>query len=339
MNDLVKLAIDAHNGSVEKYSVREAQETLREALIEANGGSTKIDYRAIRDGKCPGVFTLVEEILRNTDEEGYENNALFNALVEYRNINDGDAPVFDIYDDTLLFIDTVARGTQAVRRQRLGGVKQVTIPVNVHAVRVYEDLDRILARRADFNDLIDNISRAKEQKLMEEIYTLWDNATSTDMGTAYAIPNVGSATGSYSESTLLTLIEHVEAAAGGKTATIIGTKAGIKPLMDGITAPPEVAKEAMYNDGYIGKFYGANVIAVPQRHKVGTTNFAISDKTLTIVATSEKPIKVLAEGNPLIIPVNPENNMDLTQEYFLADKWGAAVVMNGNSGIGKYTIS
>ena len=63
VNELVKLAIDAHKGRVEKYSAGDAQETLRQALIEANGGSTKIDYRAIRDGKCQGVFALVVTML------------------------------------------------------------------------------------------------------------------------------------------------------------------------------------------------------------------------------------------------------------------------------------
>lgn len=339
MNDLVKLAIDAHKGNVEKYSFREAQETLRQALIEANGGSTKIDYRAIRDGKCNGVFSLVEEIIKNTVEEGIQSNPIFDALVEYKNVAEGDAPVFDVYDDTLFYIDKVARGTQAIRRQRLGGVNQITIPVNVHAIRIYEELDRILSGRADFNEMIDKVAKSEENMIMNEVYDLFANATSADFGGVYIIPNVGSAAGSYNETTLLEIIEHVEAAAGGKTANVIGTKAGLRNLMNGITAPAEVAKEDMYNDGYIGKFYGSNVIAIPQRHKIGSTNFVYNDKMIAILASSDKPIKLVREGEPLIIPRDPALNMDLTQEYFMAEKWGTGIVMNGNSGIGKYTIA
>ena len=51
MKEIVKLAIDAYKGHVEKYSVGQSQEALRQALVEANGGSTKLDYKAIRDGK------------------------------------------------------------------------------------------------------------------------------------------------------------------------------------------------------------------------------------------------------------------------------------------------
>ena len=338
MNELVKIAIDAHNGCVDKYSVKESQEALRNALIEANGGDTKIDYRKIRDGQCPGLFTLVEEIVKATVIEGFENNPIFNALVEYKNADDGDTPVFTIEDDSLFYIDKVANGTQAIRRQRLGAVSQVTIPVNAHAIRIYEELDRILAGRADFNDLIDKVSRSEEQAILEEIFDLWSAATSNDLGTDYAIPNVGSSAGSYSEDVLLGIIEHVEAASGGKTPLILGTKAALRNLMNGITAPPEVAKEAMMNDGYIGKFYGADVLAIPQRHRRNTTNFVYNDKLITVVATSDKPIKLLREGSPLIIPRDPSMNMDLTQEYFLREKWGTGIVMNGNAGIGKYEI-
>ena len=70
MNDIVRLGVDAYHGSVEKYSLKEANDTLREALIAANNGSTKLDFRAIRDGKCNGLFAIVESILANTVIEG-----------------------------------------------------------------------------------------------------------------------------------------------------------------------------------------------------------------------------------------------------------------------------
>ena len=38
MKEIVKLAIDGYKGRVEKYSVGQSQEALRQALVEANGG-------------------------------------------------------------------------------------------------------------------------------------------------------------------------------------------------------------------------------------------------------------------------------------------------------------
>jgi len=72
MNEIAKIAIDGYKGSVEKYSVAQSQKLLRDALVEANGGSTKLDYKKIRDGKCPGLFTLLEEVLSRTVVEGLQ---------------------------------------------------------------------------------------------------------------------------------------------------------------------------------------------------------------------------------------------------------------------------
>lgn len=71
-NDIVKLAVDTYKGNVEKYSTKESLDTLRNALIAANNGKTSLDYRDIRDGKCSGLFTLVEEILSETVVEGLQ---------------------------------------------------------------------------------------------------------------------------------------------------------------------------------------------------------------------------------------------------------------------------
>lgn len=71
-SDIVKLAVDTCRGSVEKYSVAQSNDLLRQALVEANGGKTTLDYKAIRDGKCNGLFTLLEEILSRTIIDGLQ---------------------------------------------------------------------------------------------------------------------------------------------------------------------------------------------------------------------------------------------------------------------------
>mgnify|MGYP007057728420 CR=1 FL=1 len=50
MNDIIKLAVDAYHGNVEKYSTTQSMDTLRQALVDLNGGSTMLDYKKIRDG-------------------------------------------------------------------------------------------------------------------------------------------------------------------------------------------------------------------------------------------------------------------------------------------------
>lgn len=334
MKEIVKLAIDAYKGNVEKYSVGQSQEVLRQALIEANGGSTKLGYKAIRDGKCQGLFTLIEEILSRTVVEGLTGDEFFNALVDFRNVAEGDQNVFIVEDSNLFVIDDTANGTQGIRRQRLGGSSEVSIPTTMKMVRIYEELNRVLAGRVDFNHFINVVAESFRQKMLNDIYTLWSGATADDLGGVAYFPTAGS----YNEDELLELISHVEAAAGGKAATIVGTKKALRNLKDAIDG--DAAKNDLYNFGYVGKFYGTPVVATPQRHKVGSTDFVFADDVLTIIAGDDKPIKFVYEGDPIVLMGDPMQNADFTQEYLYGEKYGLGIVLaGGNAGIGRYQMN
>lgn len=90
-----------------------------------------------------------------------------------------------------------------------------------------------------------------------------------------------------------------------------------------------------------GKFYGNPVLVVPQRHKIGTTDFVFDDNTINIIAGDDKPIKVVYEGQPLIVPkTSGLDNEDFTPEYFYGESYGVGLVLAaGNTGIGKYQFT
>lgn len=341
MNELVKLAVDGYKGKVEKnFSVDQSQDALRQALIEANNGSTKLNYRDIRDGKCVGLFSIIEEILSKTVVDGLQGDEFFMNMVDFRNMAEGDQNKFVIEDSNLFVVAKAADGTQGIRRQRLSGVSEKEIDTDMHVVRIYEELNRVLAGRVDFNDMIAKVSESFRRQLLNEIYALWISATTpavaggADLGSATYFP----AAGSYNANTLLTLIEHVEAAAGGKPATLIGTKAALRKLNEVVIS--DAAKDELHKMGYYGSFYGTPCIAVPQRHKIGTTQFVMDDNVVTVVAGEEKPIKVVYEGDPLMIMGDPLTNADLTHEYFYGEKYGMGLVLAGNNaGIGCYTMT
>lgn len=334
MKDIVKLAVDAYHGNVEQYSVGQSQEVLRQALIDANGGSTKLNYKNIRDGKCKGLFSLIEEILSRTVVEGLQGDEYFNALVDFRNMAEGDQNLFEVEDSNLFVVSDAADGTQGIRRQRLSGVREVPIPTSLKVVKIYEELNRVLSGRVDFNTFINKVSDSFRQKLLEDVYTLWSGATAQDFGGTTYFPTAGA----YDEDELLELIAHVEAAAGGKPASILCTKKAARKLAPSIQGSD--SKGDLYNLGYYGKFYGTPVFVTPQRHKVGSTEFVLDDDVLTIVAGDDKPIKVVYEGDPLVIMGDPTTNGDLTQEYLYAEKYGVGIVLaGGNAGVGRYEMA
>ena len=247
MNDIVKLAVDAYRGRVEKYSENQSMDVLRQALVEANGGSTVLDYKKIRDGECKGLFTLIETILSRTVVEGLQGDEFFNAMVDFRNVAEGDKNLFVVEDDNMFVVAEAADGTQGIRRQRLGGSTETSIPTSLKVVKIYEELNRVLSGRVDFNHFINKVAESFRQHLLNDVHTLWTGATAAQMGGVTYFPEAGA----YDEDELLDLIAHVEAAAGGKPATIIGTKKALRNLKDAIVS--DGAKDDLYNLGYVGK--------------------------------------------------------------------------------------
>lgn len=333
MNKIVKVAVDAYKGCVKDYSIADSQSLITKALVEVNNGKTYLDYKDIRDGKCPGLFSFLEETLSTTIVDGLQGDEYFNALCDFRNVADGEQNIFVVEDNELFVVAETADGTQGARRQRLGGATETAIPTVLKTVRIYEELNRVLAGKVDFNYFINKVAESFRQKLLNDIYTLWTGVTADELGGTTYFPEAGT----YNEDALLDLISHVEAAAGGKPATIVGTKKALRALKDAIDA--DDAKNDLYNLGYVGKFYGTPVVATPQRHKAGKTEFVMDDNILTIIAGDAKPIKVVYEGNPIVLMGDPMTNGDFTQEYLYGEKYGMGLVLAGNTGIGRYELA
>ena len=334
MNEIVRVAIDAYHGTPTKYSVSESMDTLRQALVAANNGSTALNYKDIRDGKCVGLFTLVEEILSRTIVEGFQGDEYFNSLVDFRNIALGDKNIFQVEDSELFVVSDAADGTQGIRRQRLGGVSETSINTSFKTVRIYEELNRVLSGQVDFNHFINKVAESFRKKLLDDIYALWSKATANDFGGTTYFP----AAGAYDEDALLELISHVEAAANGRPATIIGTKKAVRNLAPSIQGSE--SKSDLYNMGYYGKFYGTSVVVTPQRHMVNGTQFVFPDNMLTVIAGDDKPIKCVYEGQSTVLLGDPTQRRDFTQEYMYGEKYGMGIILaGGNAGIGRYEIA
>lgn len=333
-NDIVKLAVDNYHGTVKNFSADESNEVLRKALVDLNGGSDKITYKTLRNGASNGLFEIIEEILTRTVIEGLTRSDFFNQMVEFRNIALGDTNVFWVEDANLFRVDEISEGHQGVRRQRIEGGTEVPINTRLYACKIYEELNRILAGRVDFNSMINRVGESFEQKLLNEVYRVWIGLTADDLGGQVYFP----AAGSYDEDTLLDIIAHVEAASGGQQVTIMGTKRALRNLAPSIQGAE--SKSDLYTKGFYGRFYGSDVVALPQRHEVGSTNFILPDNELTIVAsTTDKPIKCVTEGDTLIIQGDPMDHGDLTSTYFAAQRFGLGVVTSGFTGIGKYQFT
>ena len=335
--NVVKLAVDAYHGKVDgNFSLNDSMETLRKALVDLNGGSTKLDYKRIRDGKCNGLFSVIEQILQKTVVEGFADDAFFNELVEMKVTALGDVNDFYIPGQTLFVVSDVSRGNQALRRQRIDDGEHVRIPTQLKGIKIYEELERVLSGRVDFNYFIDLVGKSMKQALYLDVYTALNALAGS--GSVY-FPVAGS----YSEDALVTIIDHVEAATG-KKAVILGTRQALRTIAtaagantSAIAVMGDQGKADMYALGYYGKFNGTDCIKVNQAHVPGTTTFALDNKKLYILALGDKPIKVVNEGEPTIYLGNPMANADMSQDYLYLDSWGVGVAATEQMGIYSFT--
>lgn len=329
MSDLAKVALAGYKGTpAGNYSVEDTQETIRQALVEANGGSTIMDYRAIRDGKCPGLFSLVEEMITVTVLDSIPEDSPLFDYIDWRNVKNGDSMVFEITGDGAFVVADIAKGTQGLRRQRLYSGDTITVKPVLKGVKVYEELAKILAGDVDFNVLIEKVSFAFKKQMAE------DAAEALVAGFAgLAAPYSNGAAGSFDEGVLTGIIDHVEAKTG-KKAVVIGAKQAVRKITGVRGADAASAKEELFAAGYYGHFYTTPIIVLQNAHKGNTNNFVLGND-LYIVAGDEKFIKGVTQGETLIIPTEPTANADLTQEYLMAQATSFKAVLAEQAGIYK----
>lgn len=325
--NIIKLAVDTAKRKPTAFSQgKDPTEVIRNAIKEANGGLSKIDYKAIRDGKCPGFFSLVEELITATVIAGLpENNPIF-KWVETKNGAEGDKPVFKIHKNTIFAVSKIAAGTQGIRRQRMLGDTTITLVPVLHAVKVYEELDRLLSGQSDWNQFVDDVSNSMILDTNLEIVDAF--------ATGITGANIISLTG-YSESTMVNLITEVEMKNPGKTAKIFGTKTALRNLT--MTKSGDEVNSDYYNMGYMGKFNGTEVFELKNGYKADGTTKILADNKLYVIASDQKFIKYYNEGETTIINRMPEDNADLTQEQTVMNKSGVAVVISDTIGVCSWT--
>ena len=187
----------------------------------------------------------------------------------------------------------------------------------------------MMTGRVDFNTLIDRVSTSFTNEMRNDIYTAFAGITAETAG----LNDTYVKTGSFDADVLMDMIAHVEASTG-KTATVMGTKKALRKIVDATQS--DEAKSDLYNIGYYGKFYGTPLVSVKQAHKINSDEFLMPDNKLWIFAADDKPIKVVNEGEGLLINRDSLENADLTQEYLYAQAYGCGVICNEKMGI--YTL-
>jgi hypothetical protein len=327
-NDLVKLSVDVYKGTTANFSKDEAENALRQSLIDLNGGSTKINYKNFRRNKV-AIFEATEEVLGVLITEGITNQ--FQDFVEVRNLAFGDTEFFEVEDYRLFTVATVAAGNGNIERQRLDR-QPFRVTTGWKAVKIYEELERFLSAKIDWAYLVNKIARSFNAQIAADIYAA--------IGVAYnALTTPYIYTGTADRTQLNTLVNHIEAATQ-QTAVVYGTKLALQQFSPQYVALSGSMVDDRNDKGYFAEIDGTNFVMIKQAHTPGTDSFAISDNFVLVVPQGEeKIVKLVMEGEPLIEDTqgNRTMNADRTIEYEFGDKYGVGVVTSTR--YGAYVLS
>lgn len=322
MKDVVKLAIDLYKGSLGNFSKEEANEVLRKALIDIAGGKETLTFKDFRRHKVE-FFEILEEALSVLVSEGLENQ--FGDFAEVRNLAWGDTNVFTVPDTKLFPVAVISDGNFNIRKNRLD-TGEFTVPTVTRGVAIYEELYRFLSGRIDWVEMVNRVSKSFETEMANEVYNAIYNSFDS-LSAPYAV------SGAYNEAELTELAQHVEAATGSNVL-IFGTKMALSKVK-----PSDVSdnmRDTKNRIGYYGMINGYEMREIKQAHKPGTHEFAIDNNFLLVVPEADnKMVKIVNEGEALILENPGGINADQSLEYVFTMKSGVGIVKSFEYGIYK----
>ncbi|MFA5559528.1 MAG: hypothetical protein WDA59_08805 [Methanofastidiosum sp.] len=319
LNKLAVLAVDIYENKLGNYSKEDATQALREEFIKICG-TDKIDRRALRRHSA-AIFEIIEETLDVL--VGRKIESAFKDNAEYRNVAWGDSPRFILKNPNLFKVALVSDGTQNLRRQRLDD-GSLTVTTYTRGIKIYEEFYRFLAGRIDWSDMVNKVADSYTNEIYTQVYNAiynsYDGLTST-----YA------KTGAFNDSTMRTLIEHVEAA-NNASAAIYGTKNALGKVETAQIS--ESMKDVYSSQGFYGSFYGTPMRKIQQSHTNGTETFAVNENFLIILPEGdERIVKIVDEGDSIILETPSSENQDLSMEYTFLRKSGIGVLTAAKYGI------
>lgn len=314
ITDLQKLAIDTYNGSVAKYSKDEAEDAIRTAVKDACGGEW--NYYSFMQNKY-NVYAIISEVL----SVGLGDLLIgkFDNFAEVRDVELGDKLTFEIENKDLFRVAAISDGNTDIRRQKLyrGKLEVATEKVGI---KIYEDFDRFLAGRIDWNEMVNRVQLSYANELSVRIY----NAIYGSYDSLLAPYQI---TGTFDEGKLLEAIAHVEASTGQK-AVVFGTKTALAKVTTANVS--DGMKDKLNVLGHYGMFRGTDLLELPQAHIAGTNKFAIADDFLLVVPNGEKIVKVILEGDAYIHDTEAGDRNDEQIEFFFGRKVGVGVLKADN---------
>lgn len=337
MNTIARLIYDTHKGDIpQKYSAmnKEARENaIRQEILDVLGLEkfSKKEFRQAFRSKKAEVFSIIEDLADQVMADGeYKRNAFYDQFVEVKNLALGDKNEFYVEGKNTLQISEFSGSHFNLKRRRIDVGQKFSLEMRDFGISIYEELERIMSGRADFAKLVALVVDAVERHLAELAQATFASAI-TNLPTEFVF------NAQYNQDKIVELLTHVSSANNGVKPVLVGTATALAKLQGKSTI---VVSSDMANEinakGYLDVWQGYSCMELEQGHKVGSFEFTMPTNKVYALINGSKLVKVCLEGETMVKEVSDKNNADLTEQYTIAYKAGAAVAYSNL--IGEITL-
>lgn len=300
MFDLYKNELD------DGISKREAEDKLREVSLKIFGltkdSSRRERERAYRD-HARQYFDVIEEVTDWTISTGLKENEWFNALVNYRNLKEGDTNLFvNEHEEVILSIARMGKRHHDTMLQRLPENTTYSVETDVYGAAVGADIDRYLIGQEDWTKLVDAITKAFVVKIQELIFAEILEAPKKLPAQSEFVQT--GALNTTNRKKFNKGLQNVSVANDNADVVIMGTMVALQELENLIDVKwvADSQKEDIAKMGRLGNYGRYTLVEIPQRFaRNDVTKSMYKDDTLFVFATGDnKLVDMVDVGETLI---------------------------------------
>ena len=306
-DEVKNLMFDLYRGELDEgVTKRQAEESLRELTRQIFGltkDASKRDKKRAYAAHAREYFDVIEEVVDFTVTTGLRENEWFNALVNYRNLNEGDENLFvNDGDDVILSIARMGKRHHDTILQRLPQGKTYSVETDLYGAAVGAHIDRYIVGQEDFTKLIDAITKAFVEMIQELIFAEIQTA-STELPVQQGFVESGALTIA-NRKKFNKVLQNVSVANDNSPVVIFGTMVGLQELENLIEISWIAAsqKEDVASMGRLGNYGRYQLVEIPQKFaRNDVTSDIYDDNILYIFASGDnKLVDMVDVGETLI---------------------------------------
>ena len=347
-DEIKNLMFDLYRNELDEgVTKKEAEERLRNISLEIFGltkDSSKRDRKRAYEEYGRQFFDVIEEVTDWTVSTGLKENEWFNALVNYKNLKDGDENLFvNEHEEVILSIARMGKRHHDTMLQRLPEGETYSVDTDVYGAAVGADIDRYLIGQEDWTKLIDAITKAFVVMTQDLIFA--------EILTA---PKKLPVQGGFVETGALNaanrkkfnkVLQNVSVANDNADVVVVGTMVGLQEIENLVPVNwiADSQKESVASMGRLGNYGRYQLVEIPQRFaRNDVTKDVYDDNILYVFASGDnKLVDMIDVGETIIdeITERGESNANISDlmKYEVQRELGVATRLGRY--FGQWTIT